>query len=163
MSDNHIKREDLIKAMQKEPIYKFVKGVGVSEVTQEALTKEAEREEVKTFEAWLVYILQKQSNIDVECLLSAQKTYGNSWMKRGGVGAFMMLARKWDRIENVVKGAFGPRKWDIFLAADRDLEDAKYRGGVLDDIADLRRYLHLVEAYVMYSNKDAIDPDWHPK
>ena len=49
---------------------------------------------------------------DVEELVEAEKSYGNSWRKRGGVGAFMMLARKWDRIENQVKGT----NFDIFSA-----------------------------------------------
>ena len=34
---------------------------------------------------------------DVDCLEKAEKSYGESWKNRGGVGAFMMLARKWDR------------------------------------------------------------------
>jgi len=37
---------------------------------------------------------------DVRELMEAEKSYGDSWRKRGGIGAFMMLARKWDRIEN---------------------------------------------------------------
>ena len=40
---------------------------------------------------------------DVNKLEKAEESYGNSWKQRGGVGAFMMLARKWDRIENQVK------------------------------------------------------------
>ena len=39
---------------------------------------------------------------DVDKLETAEKSYGTSWRQRGGVGAFMMLARKWDRIENQV-------------------------------------------------------------
>ena len=42
------------------------------------------------------------ANNDVTALEEAQKSYGDSWRSRGGVGAFMMLARKWDRIENQV-------------------------------------------------------------
>ena len=38
---------------------------------------------------------------DIECLKNAEVSYGDSWRKRGGIGAFMMLARKWDRIETV--------------------------------------------------------------
>ena len=41
---------------------------------------------------------------DVLGLTKAQQSYGDSWKKRGGVGAFMMLARKWDRIENISHG-----------------------------------------------------------
>ena len=36
---------------------------------------------------------------DVDALEKAEESYGNSWRQRGGVGAFMMLARKWDRID----------------------------------------------------------------
>ena len=75
---------------------------------------------------------------DAEILEHAQKSYGDSWKKRGGVGAFMMLARKWDRLENQTKKF----NYDIFetIYADPSPE------GILDDIGDLRRYLFLVEA-----------------
>lgn len=81
---------------------------------------------------------------DVHGLKVAQASYGNSWKSRGGVGAFMMLARKWDRLENRLKrptvGEAGI--YDVFkhVAADQRAE------GVIDDIRDLRRYLLLVEA-----------------
>ena len=39
---------------------------------------------------------------DLEALKVAEESYGDSWKRRGGVGAFMMLARKWDRIEKQV-------------------------------------------------------------
>lgn len=112
---------------------------------------------------YLSYLLDI-SREDVEGLQKAQQSYGNSWKLRGGVGAFMMLARKWDRIEKrvgtrpvdtskavtVLSGGslpttpsvkFGDR-FDIFqhLAADDRAE------GLIDDIRDLRRYLLLVEA-----------------
>lgn len=72
---------------------------------------------------------------DVSELERKGLTYGDSWKARGGVGAFMMLARKWDRIENIVRG----RKWDVL---DAGTDNA---GDMMDDIADLRRYLFLVE------------------
>ena len=87
--------------------------------------------------------IQKLANIDVQVLRDKAESYGNSWRKRGGVGAFMMLARKWDRIENITDG----RGYDIFDACEDD------DGGILDDIADLRRYLFLVEAHVRGSIK----------
>lgn len=90
---------------------------------------------------------------DVEGLKKAQQSYGNSWKQRGGVGAYMMLARKWDRLENRVsregevlspQGQDNVRvsPYDIFahIAADTRSE------GVIDDVRDLRRYLILVEA-----------------
>lgn len=47
--------------------------------------------------------LSKISQSDIESLEKSEKSYGNSWMKRGGVGAFMMLARKWDRLEKFLQ------------------------------------------------------------
>lgn len=77
---------------------------------------------------------------DTESLLDAQRSYGDSWKKRGGVGAFMMLARKWDRIENQVQET----NYDILSACRSDTSDS----GIIDDIRDLRRYLLLVEEEV---------------
>jgi|TARA_R100000322_G_scaffold150541_1_gene107689 hypothetical protein len=78
------------------------------------------------------------SHGDAQGLHKSEQSYGDSWKQRGGVGAFMMLARKWDRIENQVKGF----KWDVFEAVQDDAREE----GILDDIKDLRRYLFLVEA-----------------
>ena len=81
--------------------------------------------------------LQELANDDVAGLLHAKVSYGNSWKRRGGIGAFMMLARKWDRISNQCK-AVG---WDVFKAIEANPTDT----GILDDIRDLRRYLLLVQ------------------
>jgi hypothetical protein len=75
---------------------------------------------------------------DADNLEKKAEEYGDSWRQRGGVGAFMMLARKWDRIENTVK----EYNWDIFEALAKDPNGI---AGVFDDIGDLRRYLLLVE------------------
>jgi len=75
----------------------------------------------------------------------AEEDYGDSWRKRGGIGAFMMLARKWDRIEKQVYDY----TYDIFLA----LEEDKRPEGLIDDIKDLRRYLLLVEAHMRTKDK----------
>ena len=77
---------------------------------------------------------------DVQELKAAEKSYGVSWRKRGGMGAFMMLASKWDRIEIQVK----PVNYDIFSSYEKD----KRQEGLLDDIQDLRRYLLLVEEHI---------------
>ena len=82
---------------------------------------------------------------DVQQLHEAEKSYGDSWKQRGGVGAFMMLARKWDRLEKQTKKF----KWDIFQAAHEDKRDE----GIIDDIRDLRRYLLLVEAEITRMNE----------
>jgi hypothetical protein len=76
---------------------------------------------------------------DVTALKKAEKSYGDSWRKRGGVGAMMMLARKWDRIEQQVR----KEEYDVFKAIEKDPSET----GILDDIRDLRRYLLLVEAH----------------
>lgn len=86
---------------------------------------------------------------DVAGLKRAEQSYGDSWKRRGGVGAFMMLARKWDRLENRVRKSLMPEDseycvhpYDIFahIVADERGE------GLIDDVRDLRRYLMLVEA-----------------
>jgi hypothetical protein len=66
-----------------------------------------------------------------------EETYRGSWKKRGGIGAFMMLARKWDRIEEMMI----ERAYDIF----REPGDGS-DGTPLAEIRDLRRYLLLVES-----------------
>lgn len=94
-------------------------------------------------------IIQKVNvlaNDDVSALHEAEKSYGDSWKKRGGIGAFMMLARKWDRIENQSNGY----TYDIFLA----LEEDQRPEGLIDDIRDLRRYLLLVEAQIALQKND---------
>jgi hypothetical protein len=78
----------------------------------------------------------KLSEEDVKVLKEKEKTYGQSWKLRGGVGAFMMLARKWDRIENQVKLC----GYDVFKA----WEDGVGVDGFADDVDDLIRYLTLV-------------------
>lgn len=75
---------------------------------------------------------------DADALAKSEKSYGHSWKNRGGVGAFMMLARKWDRIENQSKKL----NYDIFETIIADPSPT----GIIDDIRDLRRYLLLVES-----------------
>jgi hypothetical protein len=82
---------------------------------------------------------------DIEVLMEKGKVYGDSWKKRGGVGAFMMLARKWDRIENQMQAS----GYDIFKCNMHE------KDGLLDDIQDLRRYLLLVEEELLFLNERA--------
>lgn len=77
------------------------------------------------------------------------RAYRGSWKKRGGVGAFMMLCRKWDRIEVHVQGF----NWDIFKSIKEDPRDYE---SILDDIRDLRRYLGLVEAEMVEQQNDDV-------
>lgn len=96
------------------------------------------------------------------------RQYGSSWKKRGGVGAFMMLARKWDRLETMMSdvGRFGggdkdAPAYDIFAwirAEGREefrpsyVPPGQYQGRdgtILAEVRDLRRYLTLVEAWAV--------------
>lgn len=97
-------------------------------------------------------LLDRVAQGDVTGLRKAEESYGDSWKKRGGIGAFMMLARKWDRLENYLKPNENPGSvveefpaWDIFEAARIDPRPE----GIIDDIRDLRRYLLLVEAEIL--------------
>jgi hypothetical protein len=85
---------------------------------------------------------------DMETIEKKERAYGNSWKRGGGIGAFMMLARKWDRLkERVVarldaaQGAAGASRDNVFehIEADHRAES------VIDDIRGLRQYLLLVE------------------
>ncbi len=80
---------------------------------------------------------------DTEELVRKEQTYQGSWKKRGGAGAFMMLARKWDRLETISKND----TYDLFRIIEKEGlvgED----GTLIAEIRDLRRYLMLVEAYM---------------
>lgn len=81
-------------------------------------------------------------------LRAAHDKYGDSWRKRGGAGAYFTLARKLDRYERACALA----KWDVFEAIRQTLAtDGTMDGkdGLLDDVRDLRRYLFLLEEFVM--------------
>jgi hypothetical protein len=77
-----------------------------------------------------------------DTLVEKEEIYGGSWKQRGGIGAFMMLARKFDRIEVAARRC----SFDIFKAV-------KDEPGLLDDIQDLRNYLTLVEDEVTNGNE----------
>ncbi len=81
----------------------------------------------------------------VEFVNDKDVQYGSSWRKRGGVGAFMVMARKWDRIEQACETRH-PAKYDIFNVFEADGRNET----VLDDCLDLVGYLlilveHMIE------------------
>lgn len=96
--------------------------------------------------------IRELANSDVDTLIKKGETYGRSWQNRGGTGAFMMLARKWDRIENICKGV----DYNIFKAGVANT------GEVLDDIRDLRAYLLLVESEVATQVEAEEECDYNP-
>jgi len=79
--------------------------------------------------------LEVLTSTDIEMLMVKGKEYGDSWKKRGGVGAYMMLARKWDRIEKQT----ADYNYDIFKAVNEI-------PGLIDDLIDLGAYLLLVRS-----------------
>lgn len=89
--------------------------------------------------------LEEVSASDLYEVREKDISYGASWKKRGGTGAFMMLARKWDRLEEICKTKFG---YDVIEAVKADMSGKD--GSVLAEIRDLRRYLLLVEAEALW-------------
>ena len=69
---------------------------------------------------------------DLDLLSRKLEEYGSSWKARGGVGAFMNLARTWDRLEVMAR----EQDWDIFKVPREVLED---------QLRDLRCYALLIE------------------
>lgn len=89
---------------------------------------------------------------DSVILKEKDAAYGGSWKKRGGVNAYCMLARKIDRIEQRVRVGTDEQGDPIYMSIFQAcLEDMK-RGraeGVLEDLADLSRYITLVRAEIL--------------
>lgn len=87
--------------------------------------------------------LLKQLGKAVSVILYKNREYGGSWKSRGGVGAFMMFARKWDRLEN----ALTIRNEQGVSVGFRDLFEVAVTDdrpeGIVDDLEDLRNYLIL--------------------
>jgi len=84
--------------------------------------------------------IEKIAQEDASGLLKAHESYGPSWKQRGGIGAYMVMIRKFDRMEiQAEKHGF-----DILKA----VKDDPRAEGLLDDIRDARRYLLLIEAWL---------------
>lgn len=79
--------------------------------------------------------IQHLAALDASVVVAKDAQYGSSWKRRGGVGAFMMLARKWDRIENFVR-AHG---YDIFATVEAE-------PSIVEDMMDLGCYMWLVRS-----------------
>ena len=97
---------------------------------------------------WLDHIDRIAAD-DCRELRRKEETYRGSWQARGGVGAFMMLARKMDRLEAIASSG----GYNIFDCIARDEErysgQSGCDGSALAEVRDLRRYLMLVEAKMM--------------
>lgn len=81
----------------------------------------------------------------VDTLVIKDEEYGASWKKRGGIGAFMMLARKWDRFEHFAEvQEANLDTYDIFTRALADNRSE----GIEADIDDLVGYLLLARVEI---------------
>lgn len=92
---------------------------------------------------------------DAESVFKKDMEYGHSWRKRGGVGAFFVIARKWDRLEERLKQIYsGSASQDVSAAVSQydlfgHITADNREEGIIDDVRDLRRYLLLVEEEMM--------------
>ncbi len=85
---------------------------------------------------------------DVVTIEEKERAYGDSWRRNGGIGAFMIFARKWDRIKQRVTTQIEPSNSQPGAARDNILEHIaadRRAEPILDDIRDLRQFLLLVE------------------
>ena len=87
--------------------------------------------------------LEQVVHRDLTTLHHKEATYGGSWKKRGGAGAYMVAFRKVDRLENITT-KYG---YDIFRALEADMSGAD--GSALAELRDLRCYLILIEAEML--------------
>ena len=85
---------------------------------------------------------------DTAHIVKKDASYGSSWKKRGGVGAYMMFARKWDRLEQMAQGPEGSYVDILDLATQQEQEQPGDESNVLAQVADLRHYLALFETEV---------------
>jgi hypothetical protein len=75
----------------------------------------------------------------IETLFKKEEHYAGSWQKRGGIGAFMMMCRKWDRIEKIA----AENGYNIFKVLEDNDADT------IDDVDDLIGYLLMIRGKVM--------------
>lgn len=93
--------------------------------------------------------LQPIATDDVHTIEEKERAYGDSWRRNGGIGVFMIFARKWDRIKQRVTTEIAPAEGQPGAARENLLEQIaadRRSEPILDDIRDLRQFLVLVEA-----------------
>lgn len=69
------------------------------------------------------------------------QTYGDSWKRRGGPGAWFTTVRPWDRLETIV----GRHGGDVFAAIEADPSGKD--GSALACVRDVMAYMILIEAH----------------
>lgn len=144
---------------------------GSSKVLRDGVVRHAREEAEKALHkddraGHLPYVVSIAQE-DAAGLVAADPKYGFSWKRRGGPGAFYMLARKWDRLEHALAPHPGVHNcsnlgvwcgaeippYDVLTALLRD----RRAEGTEDDVRDLRRYLMLVEAEGRRLREEAAD------
>jgi len=97
----------------------------------------------------MVYLdeLTHLSSEAVALILEKTKTYGPSWKKRGGAGAWFTIVRPWDRLETIVERHGG----DVLAAVLADMSGAD--GSALACVRDIKNYLMLIEAECVAQTK----------
>ncbi len=90
-------------------------------------------------------------------LTQKSPTYKDSWRKRGLVGIYHNLCRKWDRIENIIEGNDDGRELNPQCIANDGM-------ALVDAIADLFAYCGKTMTYLEYMDiyADAVT-DWEEK
>lgn len=78
----------------------------------------------------------------VSLITSKTRTYGDSWKRRGGRGAWFTLVRPWDRLERIVEAHGG----DVLAACRADTSGDD--GTALACVRDVMCYLILVAAEI---------------
>lgn len=98
-------------------------------------------------------LLEDVAAWDAEAVARSDLLYGASWRRRGGVGAYMVGIRKWDRLEELF-GRSGVESV-VQLIARPDTRDEAW-----DTLIDLRRYLLLWEGHrlALLGNPTAATP-----
>jgi hypothetical protein len=76
----------------------------------------------------------------VALIVEKTRTYGPSWKRRLGPGAWFTTVRPWDRLETIVENHGG----DVFAAIEA--QPMGEDGSALACIRDMRNYLLLIEA-----------------
>lgn len=76
----------------------------------------------------------------VAVIVEKTRTYGPSWKRRGGPGAWFTTVRPWDRLETIVERHGG----DVLAAVAADPSGAD--GSALGCLRDIRNYTILIEA-----------------
>ena len=89
--------------------------------------------------------MQRIVEEDIEVLEQKGKEYGDSWKKRGGVGAFMMLARKWDRIEQRVSSSINGNLSDATVEVMKRLRSATNGDRALFELLSPENILNAIE------------------